>query len=120
MAIVERYISPDGLLKLIVERAEDGDWSLGFEGFAWHVHGDSLGWCGYVGSPEQRVRAFIADIIESRRVIVISRLAGAVRDTWVTDDPTQDELKYAELNETIEKRYWNGHIGDDYANSPER
>jgi hypothetical protein len=34
MAIVERHVSPDGLLRLIVDRAEDGDWSVGFEDFA--------------------------------------------------------------------------------------
>jgi hypothetical protein len=33
MAIVERHASPDGLLRLVVDRADDGDWAVGFEGF---------------------------------------------------------------------------------------
>ena len=44
MAIVERHTSPDGLLELIVDRADDGDWTVGFDGFAWHTHGDILDW----------------------------------------------------------------------------
>lgn len=108
MAIVERHISPDSLLQLIVDRADDGDWSVGFGGFAWHTHGDILEWSGYAGPPAERVRAFVDDIIASRRVIVVSRIDGMVRDAWVTDDPTHDELKYAEPNETIEKRLWSG------------
>jgi hypothetical protein len=39
-------------------------------------------------------------------VIVISRIDGKIRDAWVTDHPTHDDLKYAEPNETIEKRLW--------------
>ena len=107
MAIVERHTSPDGLLQLIVDRADDGDWTVGFDGFAWHTHG-ILNWSGYAGTPEERARAFVDDIVASRLVIVISRVDGNVRDAWVTDDPTHDELKYAEPNETIEKRLWNG------------
>jgi hypothetical protein len=108
MAIVERHTSPDGLLQLIVDHGDDGDWTVGFDGFAWHTHGDILGWSGYAGTPEERVRAFVDDVIASRRVIVISRVSGEVRDAWMTDDPSNDETKYAEPNETIEKRLWNG------------
>ena len=108
MATVERHISPDGLLRLVVDRADDGDWSVGFEGFPWHTHGDILESSGYAGAPAERVRAFVDDVTASRRVIVISRVEGKVRDAWVTDDPTRDELKYAEYDETIQKRLWNG------------
>lgn len=107
MAIVERHVSPDGLLRLIVE-CDDDDWAVGFEGFAWHTHGDLLEPFGYAGTVEQRVRAFVDDIVASRWVIVVSRLDGMLHDAWVTDDPTRNELKYAEPNETIEKRLWNG------------
>ena len=107
MAIVERHASPDGLLHLIVDRADDGDWSVGFEGFAWHTHGDILTY-EYGGSPDTAVRSFVDDIISSRRVIVISRIDGRIRLAWVTDDPSNDEMKYAFPNETIEKRLWNG------------
>lgn len=107
MAVVERHISPDGLLALVVDRADDGDWSVGFDGFAWHTHGDSLEWSGYKGTPAECVRALVEDIIASQKVIVVSRVDGVIRDAWVADDPTQDELKYAEPNETIERRFWN-------------
>jgi hypothetical protein len=39
---------------------------------------------------------------------VVSRVDGHVRDAWVTEDPAYDEMKYAEPNESIEKRLWNG------------
>ena len=107
MAIVERHNSPDGLLQLIVDRAEDGDWSVGFYGLVWHTHGDLLTH-DYGGSPDSAVRSFVDDIISSRRVIVISRIDGSIRDAWITDDPSFDERKYADANETIEKRLWSG------------
>ena len=107
MAVVERHTSPDGLLQLIVDRADDGDWSVGLDGFAWHTHGDLLAH-DYGGSPDTAVRSFVDDIISSRRVIVISRIDGRIRDAWITDDPSFDEMKYADPNETIEKRLWSG------------
>jgi hypothetical protein len=107
MAIVERHSSPDGLLQLIVDRANDGDWSVGFDGFSWHTHGDLLTW-EYGGSPETAVRAFVDHIVSSQRVIVISRIDGRISDAWITDDPSRDEQTYASLNEIIEKRLWNG------------
>src|SRR5690348_7189941 len=90
MAIVERHTSPDGLLHLIVDLAEDGDWSVGFEEFEWHTHGDLLV-SRYGGLPESALRAFIADVLASRYVIVLSWLDGKLRDVWITDDPGFDE-----------------------------
>ena len=107
MPIVERHLSPDGLLQLIVDLADDGDWSVGFDGFQWHTHGDLLMW-DYGGSPESAVRAFVDDVLASRQVIVISRLDGAIHNAWMTADPLYDDMKYADPNETIEKRFWNG------------
>ena len=52
MALIERQISPDSQLQLIVDRADDGDWGVGFDGFAWHTHGDLLA-SHYGGSPEE-------------------------------------------------------------------
>ena len=106
MPIVERHTSPDGVLQLIVDVADDGDWQVGFEGFPWHTHGDLLA-AEYGGSPGSAVRAFVEDILASRRVIVVSRIDGKTQDVWVTDDPSQDDLKYACPSETIEKRFWN-------------
>ena len=73
MAIVERHTSPDSLLELVVDRADDGDWTIGLTGFAPHTHGDILTW-QYGGTPESAVRAYIKDVLASRRVIVISRI----------------------------------------------
>lgn len=108
MAIVEHHTSPDGLLQLLVDHSDDCDWTVGFQGFAWHTHGDIFHWSGYEGTPEQRVREFVDDIVASRRVIVIATLDEKIRDIWVTDDPDKNEMKYAPPNETIEKRFWNG------------
>ena len=41
MTILERHTSPDNLLHLVVDFT-DGDWTIGFEGCAWHTHGDLL------------------------------------------------------------------------------
>jgi hypothetical protein len=118
MSIAERHTSPDGLLQLIVDLAVDGDCSVGFDGFEWHAHGDILT-IDYGGSPESAARAFVDDIIASRRVIVISRVDGGIRDAWVTDDPSNDEMKYAYPNETIEKRFWNGTIISVHGTNPD-
>jgi hypothetical protein len=40
--ILEEHRSPDGLLRFIVTRDEQGDISLGFDGFVWHTHADVL------------------------------------------------------------------------------
>jgi hypothetical protein len=107
MAIVERYISPDGLLQLVVDHADDGDWSVGFVGFAWHTHGDLLT-LEYGGSPENAIRAFVDDILASRRAIVLRWLDGKLQDAWVTADPSPDESERAADKEHFEKRFWNG------------
>jgi len=107
MSIVERHTSPDGLLDLIVARS-DSDWSIGFDGFPWHTHGDILAATGYSGSPEEATRRFVDDILACRLVIVISRVNGVIRDAWATDDSSKDEVRYSESGETIEKRYWSG------------
>jgi hypothetical protein len=106
MAIVERYTSPDGLLELLVDLTA-GDWTIGFAGIPGHTHGDFLAKTRG-GTVESAVRDFIDDVINSRGVIVITRIDGKIRAVDVPDDPTGDYTKYAVPNETIEKRYWNG------------
>jgi hypothetical protein len=112
MAIVERHTSPDGLMALLVDSTA-GDWTIGFDGYAWHTHGDILNAWGYEGSPEARTHAFVEDILQSRRVIAIVRTDGKVSDIIVPDDLVDRPLsesfaKYAPPNETTEFRYWNG------------
>ena len=36
--IVERHVSPDGVLTFVVARLDDGVILLGFEGGEWHTH----------------------------------------------------------------------------------
>ena len=42
MTIVEEHRTPDGRFRFIVERSDDGDFSLGFDGYPAHTHGDIL------------------------------------------------------------------------------
>lgn len=90
-----------------------GDWTIGFDGFAWHTHGDILDAWGYDGSPEACTRAFVHDILQSRRVIAVVRTDGKVSDIIVPDDLVDRPLaksfgRYAPPNEVTEFRYWNG------------
>ena len=112
MAIIERHTSPDNSMVLIVE-SSDNDLAIGFEGYTWHTHGDILNAWGYEGSPEKRTRAFIDDIVESRRVIAIVRIDGAISDICIPDDMMERPLsksfnEYAPPNEKVDFRYWNG------------
>ena len=112
MATIERHQSPDGQFALLVD-CTDGDWTIGFEGFSFHTHGDILSAWGYEGSPEQATRSFVADIIASRRSIVIWRVNGKIRDFDVPVDLNSEELaadlkKYGSAGETVEARYWDG------------
>ena len=112
MAIIERYQSQDRQLTLLVDLTGD-DWTVGFDGSGWHTHGDILAATEYAGTPEQAARAFVADILESRLPIVISRVNGEIRDMSVRHefDPVkldQDIAKYGFPGETWEARYWDG------------
>ena len=105
MAIIQQYHSPDGLLKFVVERLENDDIFLGFEGFPWHTHADIL--ANVIGlSEEKAVRIFIEELVESRAIIAIARVGGKIHDVWITDNPHPD--KYRPDDETIEFRYWDG------------
>jgi hypothetical protein len=107
MPIIEQHTTPDGLVIFYVDLT-DGDWTIGFEGFPGHTHGDILAELNG-GTPEDAVRAYVDEVIGSQRVIVISRINGVLNDAWVADGPIDDALKkYAYPNETFELRYWNG------------
>jgi hypothetical protein len=110
MAHVE-HRSPDGTLTLVVSD-EDGDISIGFEGFAWHTHGDLLA-ASYPFeavsglTPESASERFVEDVVNNRAVIVVLRSGGAVRDVWITDDPT-GEGRHTQPDESLQFRYWDG------------
>lgn len=101
--------SPDGLLRLIVRRTGD-DLTLGFEGFAWHTHGDILA-AAASPTPDQASERLAAAIVTNEAVIGLSVSSGEVRDVWITEDPAGD-LKHSGASETIEFRLWNGSLVD--------
>lgn len=112
MAIIERHQSPDHQLTLVVELA-DGDWTIGFEGFPFHTHGDILARTEYPGTPEQATQEFVAEILQSRRPVVIFRVNGKIRDFGVPEKFDRARLqsdiaKYGLAGETFEARYWDG------------
>ena len=42
MTVQEEHISPDGRLRFLIAADPDGDLALGFDGFPWHTHADTL------------------------------------------------------------------------------
>jgi hypothetical protein len=110
MSVVERHTTPDGQLTLIVDLT-DGDFSIGFDGYSWHTHGDILQAWGCAGTPEDAVRIFVDDVISSRRPICVYRTNGSITDIAVPsdyDDSLDEQFKsYAEPGETMELRHWN-------------
>jgi hypothetical protein len=108
--IIERHTSPDGLINLIVDVCEDGeitDYGIGLEGFASHTHGDIL--AELRGLPgKEAIREYIDEILNDERIFVVSRVAGKVRDIWITDGDLESELKYKPDEEELEFRFWSG------------
>ena len=105
MNIIEEHHTPDGLFRFIVERSDDGDFSLGFDGFPSHTHGDII--ASLSGLPlEAAMRQYIDALLSGRSAMGIARVAGKIRDVWVTDDPHPDN--YKPDGETMEFRYWDG------------
>jgi hypothetical protein len=105
MKIVEEHRTPDGLYRFIVTRGEDGDLSLGFDGFPSHTHGDILAELSGL-SIDGAVRDYIEALLSGRSCIGIARVGGKIRDVWVAGDPRPD--KYKPDDETMEFRYWDG------------
>ena len=106
---VGEYVSPDGQLKFLVT-CPDGDWSVGFDGFPSHAHGDLL--AARSGQDEvSAIERFVADLIGNISVIVLTRRSGVLTDVWVTENPA-DTLsgykRYGWPDETIEFRLWDG------------
>ncbi len=102
---LERHTTPDGMLTLLVRRV--GDHVLvGFEGTAWHTHGDILAELSGLPVPSA-VDRFVDDILHGRRAITLLRNDGVLVDAWVSDDPAKD-ASYAQPGESLELRNWDG------------
>lgn len=107
---IERHISPDGLLSLVVLR-EGADLTVGFEPGPSHTHGDVLiGEYAFIGealnTPEAAVRRYVADILSSRIKIVVFRVEGTIRDVSAVPYDVSGREKYLQPGETVEVRYW--------------
>ena len=110
MVIAASHISPDGLLRLVVDHT-DGDITVGFIGYEWHTHGDVLLESSGGRNIAQAVDDFVSGIVGSRRILAVRKLSGVIADVWPTDDPADDInglRRYGAPDETIEFRLWDG------------
>ncbi len=99
---ITKYLSPDGQLTLLVI-SEPDDITIGFEGFPWHTHGDILALRS--GTLDYAVANFVADILEDRSVICVTRVAGVITDVHIQSRYEGND-KYQSVDETVEWRYW--------------
>jgi hypothetical protein len=106
MKIVQEQISPDGTLRLVVTRNDDGDVAIGFDKYAWHTHADILASVSGL-SEDDAIRQLVQRITGDNQILVVSRIDGEVREVWPTDDP-QAEVKYKPPEESLEFRRWSG------------
>jgi hypothetical protein len=100
------YVSPDGRLRLLVVTSDDGDVSIGFDGFPWHTHADLLANATALAATAA-VRRLLEDLFGDRSVVAVWSVGAVVRDVWVSDDPARD-ASYPAAGESIELRYWSG------------
>ena len=101
----ETHVSPDGLLRLVIV-SDGGDISVGFEGCAWHTHGDIL--AATSGLPERAaVDRLVGSILRNEAIIAVARRGGALLDAWVTEEPEHD-LRQKPDGEEIGFRHWDG------------
>jgi hypothetical protein len=72
MQQLSRHVSPDGLLTLVVVSDETGDVALGFEGYAWHTHANTLAALSET-KQEGATGQFVDALLSSRAVIGLDR-----------------------------------------------
>ena len=106
MTILERHVSPDGLLVFVAAPGADGKVSFGFDGYPWQGQLDPIATASGVAS-ETEMRRVISDLLGNRMVIVVSRVDGVIRDIRIADDP-QFELYCQSDDEVLELRTWDG------------
>lgn len=109
MNIIEEHTTPDGLLRLLVVRSDDGDIAIGFDSLPWHTHPSIV--AALLGLAEnEALRTYIDEVITGRRKIAVIRAAGRIQDAWILDDPEYivRYKKYAPDTESVELRCWDG------------
>jgi len=109
--IIERHISPDRLLTLIVDLDRSGevaDCSIGLEGYASHTHGDILAELRGL-SEKEAIRSFVDEMLNDQTIFVVSRVNGIIQDIWWIDDgDIESQFKYKPEEEVLEFRFWSG------------
>ena len=105
METIAEHISPDGFLKLNVQR-EGHDTIVGFNDLAWTTSGEFLA-SKWGISEDAAVARFVEEVLGNRAIIAVARAGPAIRDVWVTDRP-DSELKFKRHEEAIIFRFWNG------------
>ncbi len=105
--------SPDFILKIIV-LYEDHDIMVGFDGYPWHSHLESLQEDIFLKhgeklTKEESLERFMQDILNDKTLLAISFINDQIQDVWPTDDPVQ-ELKYKTEEEKIIFRFWSGKV----------
>lgn len=104
MNVLERHVTADGKLTLLVLVGADGQTAIGFEGSEWHTHPDLL--ADMLEVPEQRaVREFIARLRVDEIPIVVSTDGGVTVDPWVSDNL---EATLSSFGSACVLRYWSG------------
>ncbi len=104
-------ISPDETLRLLV-RKQEGDLSVRFEGYPWHIHTDMLLAEYETEVEEEAVGFFVRDVLTGQRQIVVLRKGGIIVDAWVDHRPDSPfyrdphEDPYLEPDEVLEVRRW--------------
>jgi hypothetical protein len=104
--IVERHVSPDGVLTFVVEHLDDGVILLGFEGGEWHTYPSLLD-REDGATDEAATMAYIGRLLRGVAVVGVQRKGGAIVDARIMDHPVFEVEVLAE-GETLELRYWDG------------
>jgi hypothetical protein len=110
MKILECHKSRDGLLTFLITQDDDGDITIGFDGFGWHTHGDLLTALSNL-SEADALAQLTANVLNDRKVIVLHFVRDKLDDVWLAEDPTEeieDAKRYGKSDERFELRYWSG------------
>lgn len=106
--MTERYPIPDATLTLLVQR-EDGDITIGFDGYPWHTHADIIADLRRQSDSESALKTYLDDLFHDRLPIILMMKAGVLREPYIPDFPEEPvDTKYFAPDESYELRYWSG------------